>query len=245
MHHVQHTASSAYFKHSIHWVHHSPNTTYTQYSLHPVHPVQHAPSMVFTEFSIFQVQHPPKNICLPRFVMLMIWPQNIDSASSMLPFTLTATSELSMWAQSPIQLVTFPEWWVKYLMTRVIAPRMPLDQLRLDWLCPDELPRDKQPPVKPPPSALHCHLIIPSKWVSNITQSQPSRETVSSLHFSLWLEEYFAFTHLQSPSVSQCSLNHSFHMHFHAGLITASKYISMISWSETSGAPPIARMHLL
>jgi hypothetical protein len=63
------TLSTAYPEYSIHWVQYTPSTAYTKYS-------------------IYRVQHPPKVVCLLFIFMIMSWPLNVDSASSMPLYTI-------------------------------------------------------------------------------------------------------------------------------------------------------------
>jgi len=90
---VQHIPSTAYTEYSTHWVQHTPSTAYTEYSIYQV---QHTPSTAYTEYSIHQVQHTPTIVCRPLILTILSWPLYVASASGVLPYRSTATSQFSI-----------------------------------------------------------------------------------------------------------------------------------------------------
>jgi len=66
---------------SWHWV--QPFTEYKHIPSTTIHRVQ-----AYTKYSILWVQHPPKIVCLPFIVMIMSWPLNVASASSVPPYMI-------------------------------------------------------------------------------------------------------------------------------------------------------------
>jgi len=57
-------------------------------SISPLHHHAFALSTAYTEYSIHRVQHPPKIACVPFILMMMSWPLNKASASSLPPYMI-------------------------------------------------------------------------------------------------------------------------------------------------------------
>ena len=64
------------------------HTVKSSLSISPWHDHELTPSTAYTEYSIHRVQHPPKIVCLPFFLIIASWPLNVASASSVPPYTI-------------------------------------------------------------------------------------------------------------------------------------------------------------
>ena len=210
MHQLQHTPSTAYTKCSIHQVQHTPSTAYTK---HCINQVQHTLSKVYTEYSIHRVQHPPMIVCLPSILMITSSPQNVGSASGVLPYTIDRHQPArhdSSTVKSPCHIPMFlSQLTDEYgLSTRHTIHRPPPSTrpISLDYdfhvylqthfipayKCISKLSR-----LRPASSLYHglqvylqTSLITVCKCVSKLTQSCPRSVSLSSLnrHFQPHLE---------------------------------------------------------
>jgi len=112
IHRVQHTPSTAYPEYSIHPVQHTPSTVYTEYSIPRV---QHTLSTAYIKYSIHRVQHTPctastQDCLFPFILMIMSWPLNVASASSVPPYTIDchqSARHVSSKVKSPCHIPTF------------------------------------------------------------------------------------------------------------------------------------------
>jgi len=65
-------------------------------SISPCHQHELMISAAYTECSVHRVQHTPKIVCRPFILMISSWPLNVASASGVLPYRSTATSQFSI-----------------------------------------------------------------------------------------------------------------------------------------------------
>jgi len=218
------------------------------------HQVQHSPSTAVTK-----VQSPRKILCLPFIPIMMSWPMNVASASSVPPYTIDRHPPSSPW-QLKVE-VTLSHSHRYELNTWRIESQHLASHPSTRSKCLSKLAgsqhRSGSPKLLDHGLQVHLqtHSITTAQCITQFTRSWPPILSPNQLDYHLQV-------HLQPRSITapKCisqlaqlwpsgalpySLNDGLQVHLQTRLITTSECISELTPRSFSGAPHIALKHSL
>ena len=196
-------------EYSIDRVQHAPSTARPKYSIDRV---QYTLTTAYTEYSTPQVQYPLKIVCLPFILIIMNWPLNGASASSVPPYMIDR-HQPALHESSKVELTN---WWIDS-QPPVRRPSTASKDL-------SNITRSRPPCVSPnllnQGDEVHLQTcsITASKCISNLARSWPPSVSPDSLSYGLQV----------------CMINAS-RVDLQTRLIMASKFAR--SWSAGAHAP--------